>query len=541
VGIDDNGLVLVGRVAKEWQVLRPERCAALFKRHMGSTHTFSLPGRKFTPVELSSLVLRSLKADAEAFFERPVERAVITVPAYFNDQQRKATVQAGQLAGLKVERIVNEPTAAALAYGFHESRDDKLLLILDLGGGTFDVSLVELFDGVIEVKASSGECFLGGEDFTRALAARALESQGLPFERTELKAPKQVARMIQLAEVAKRQLSSAELVELRVPDAQGQLTEKSPRVTVRREEFQAWTESVLSRIETPIRRVLIDGRTTRDNLHEVILVGGATRMPGVTARVTELFGRQPHCRLHPDEVVALGAAVQAGLIANHRAVEVLVATDVAPFTMGVEITKEFGGQQQDGYYLPVIQRNTTIPASRVQRVGTVHPNQTEIKVRVYQGEARRCDQNILLGEFSVRGIPPGPRGQGVDIRFTYDLNGILEVEAIVVETGQGAHSIITAHAKELSAAELQMALAAMQALKLHPRDDAPHAALLRRGERLCAELTGETRALLEGLLDGFEIALESRDAAAIGAAGDTLREFLDQFDTWQDNSDWNGP
>jgi molecular chaperone HscC len=207
VGVDEGGQLLVGRAARELQVLQPERCAALFKRYMGSDWTAEIAGRKFTPEELSSLVLRSLKTDAEAFFGEPVSRAVITVPAYFNDRQRKATLNAGRIAGLQVERIFNEPTAAALAYGFHESRDDQVLLIFDLGGGTFDVSVVELFEGVLEVRASSGESFLGGEDFTRTLAARILEMQGQPFERTELDAPRLVSRLIQQCELVGHQSS----------------------------------------------------------------------------------------------------------------------------------------------------------------------------------------------------------------------------------------------------------------------------------------------------------------------------------------------
>src|SRR5262249_47407771 len=221
VGLDPDGRLLVGRAARELQVTHPDRCAALFKRHMGSDWKADVAGRSFTPEELSSLVLRSLKADAEAFFQGPVERAVITVPAYFNDQQRKATMAAGRIAGFQVERIFNEPTAAALAYGFHEAREDKLLLVFDLGGGTFDRSLVELFEGALEVRASSGESFLGGEDFTRTLAARVLEGQGYPFERTELAAPLLVARMIQQCEAAKCRLSRQDAASVRVPDRQG--------------------------------------------------------------------------------------------------------------------------------------------------------------------------------------------------------------------------------------------------------------------------------------------------------------------------------
>src|SRR5262249_14055267 len=244
----------------------------------------------------------SLKEDAEGFLKGPVERAVITVPAYFNDHQRKATIAAGRIAGLQVERIFNEPTAAALAYGFHEARQDKVLLIFDLGGGTFDVSVVELFEGTLEVRASSGESFLGGEDFTRALAARLLEQHGHPFERAELQAPRMVARMVRQCERAKCGLSRQDSFTLRVPDREGEYDDLAPEVTVTRHQFEACTRHILNRIDLPVRRVLGDARLSREDIDEVILVGGATRMPAVIDRVTQLLGKSPHRRLNPDQV-----------------------------------------------------------------------------------------------------------------------------------------------------------------------------------------------------------------------------------------------
>jgi molecular chaperone HscC len=235
------------------------------------------------------------------------------VPAYFNDQQRKATIAAGRIAGLNVERILNEPTAAALAYGFHEARDEKILLIFDLGGGTFDVSVVELFEGTLEVRASSGESFLGGEDFTRTLAARLLEQHGHPFERAELQAPLLVARMVQQCERAKCSLSRQESFTLRIPGGKGEYHDASPEATVTRPQFEAWTQHILNRVDLPVRRVLGDAGLSKEDVDEVILVGGATRMPAVIDRVTQLLGKAPHRRLNPDQVVALGAAVQAGL------------------------------------------------------------------------------------------------------------------------------------------------------------------------------------------------------------------------------------
>jgi molecular chaperone HscC len=263
---------------------------------------------------------------------------------------------------------------------------------------------------------------------------------------------------------------------------------------------------------------------------EVILVGGATRMPVVVRRVTELFGKAPHCRLNPDEVVALGAAVQAGLVGRAAAVEDLVVTDVAPFTLGVEVTKSFGGQHQDGYFDPVIDRNTTIPVSRVKRYGTVHPNQTTITLRVYQGESRRTADNLLLGVFDVAGIPSGPVGESVDVRFTYDLNGVLEVEATVVATKRAVTHVIARHAKGLTEEQVRRAVRDMARLKAHPREEAVNRHLLARAERMFKELPAELRRVLGEVIDGFEAGLETRDPEVIARHREALELFLGAHD-----------
>jgi molecular chaperone HscC len=547
VGIDPGGNLLVGRAAKELQVVHPERCATLFKRHMGGDWSAELAGRRFGPEELSALVLRSLKADAEAHFGGPVTRAVITVPAYFNDRQRKATINAGRIAGFQVERIFNEPTAAALAYGFHESREDKILLIFDLGGGTFDVSVVEVFDGALEVRASAGESFLGGEDFTRTLAARVLETQGYNFEHAELSASHLVARVIQQCELAKCRLSRQDAASVRIPDRAGEFRDDSPEVTVTRAQFEAWTRHILGRIDLPVRRVLGDAKLKCDDVDQVLLVGGATRMPVVVDRVTELLGKPPQRRLNPDEVVALGAAVQAGLIGREESVRDLVVTDVAPFTLGVEITKQLGNERRPGYFLPVIQRNTTIPVSRVERVSTVEPNQTDIRVKIYQGEGRRVEDNLLLGEFEVTAIPRGPAGQEVDVRFTYDLNGVLEVEATVVATRRKVSHVVTRHSKGLSADQVRRAVQEMEKLKTHPREEAVNRFLIKRAERAYRELPTGGREELGRLLDGLEAALNLQDAEAIERHRAALEAFLDRHDAGQDgptgkgDDDWYRP
>jgi molecular chaperone HscC len=294
--------------------------------------------------------------------------------------------------------------------------------------------------------------------------------------------------------------------------------------------LEKWVSPTLARCELPIRRALSDAKLTRDKIDEVILVGGATRMPVVVRLVADLFGRPPQGRLNPDEVVALGAAVQAGLVARAGAVEDLVVTDVAPFTLGVEVAKPFGQGFQDGYFDPVIDRNTTIPVSRMKRYSTLSPNQTTITLKVYQGESRRVGENLLLGEFDVKGIPHGPAGQGVDIRFTYDLNGVLEVEATVVATKRTVTHVITRNAKGLTEEQVRAAVRAMEKLKAHPREEAENRFLLARAERVFKELSADLRRALGELLDGFEAALEAQEPAAIESHREVLRLFLSAHD-----------
>ncbi len=417
-------------------------------------------GKFFSPEQLSSLVLKSIKQDAEVFLKTSVNEAVITVPAYFNDNQRKATIAAGQIAGLDVKRILNEPTAAPLAYGVHCGREDRTLIILDLGGGTFDVSIVEVFDGAIEVKASSGECFLGGEDFTAAMAAFLLNRKGGVLEQTELKNPRMVSRLIQQCEIAKRRLAREDLASIRIPDESGEFLEDSEVFEMTIAQFNEATSHILERAEMPIRRALRDANLARDRIDQVLLVGGATRMRCFVDYVQHKFQKTPKSQLNPDEVVAIGAAVQAGLFANDAIVEDLFVTDVSPFTLGIAVSKTIGDEILPDYYLPMINRNTTIPVSRTNRVVTISPNQPKIEINVYQGEGRMVKDNLKIGSFEATGIPPGPSGQAIDVRFTYDLNGVLEVEVTIVKTARKISHVITQHAKSLTPADIRLAIQA---------------------------------------------------------------------------------
>ena len=528
VALDSDDQFLVGRAAQEYSVNHPERSASNFKRYMGTDWTTQLGKHTFSAADLSSFILRALKEDCAAHLGEPIERAVITVPAYFNDEQRLATMSAGRMAGLQVERIINEPTAAAIAYGFHESDEEKQIVVFDLGGGTFDISVVEMFEGAVEVRASSGECFLGGEDFTASLAGRIITSRGMIFERAEFEHPAFVSRLLYECEVAKRKLSKETKTHVRIPDLEGDLGHKDLETfEVTQESFAEYTESILARVEMPIRRGLGDSGLQRTDIDEVILVGGATRMPSVVNRVREMFETEPQCRLNPDEVVALGAAVQAGLISQESAVDDLVVTDVAPFTLGVSIVKQLGADLHDGYFLPIINRNTTIPISRSKRVGTIRANQREMSIELFQGESRKVKDNLLLGKFTVTGIPRGPSGQEVDIRVTYDQNGIIEVEAEIVATQRKCNLVITRYAKGLSEDDVERAVLAMSKLKTHPREHAKNRFLIKRAERVYRELPLHDRDALSELLDGFEEALDHQEAASIEQFRNALEEFLD--------------
>ncbi|MEZ6057214.1 MAG: molecular chaperone HscC [Planctomycetaceae bacterium] len=511
VGMLDDGSLLVGSPAKELRVTRPERCASAFKRWMGTPRKVKVGDKEFTAPELSSLVLKSLKEDAEAYLKGPVDEAVITVPAYFNDNQRKATKLAAELAGLKARRIINEPTAAALTYGFHERNADKKLMVIDLGGGTFDVTLMEIFEGTLEIISTAGESFLGGEDFTDRLLATVLKTMNMELETAELKLPLLVSRLREECERAKRAFHLGEDAVVRIPDEMGLLHEGSKTAKVSRETFAKVVKKLIERLKGPVGKVLRDGRCEPTEIDDVILVGGATRMPVLKDFVRDFLKAEPLCTHNPDEVVGLGAAIQAALITDDAAVEDIVMTDVCPYTLGVETAKEFGNQIADGYYVPIIHRNTTIPVTKEEVFSTMTANQTQVKLNVYQGEARKVKDNLKIGEMEVNGIPPGPAGQLVHVRFTYDINGILEVEAFVPGTGKKYQTVITQHAQDLTEREVKEAVARMQKLKFYPRDDVRNQRLVLFCERIVGEVSPFHRQSLEEAIDSFERAMSSGD------------------------------
>jgi molecular chaperone HscC len=530
VSLLDDGEVLIGPPARARATTHPSRTALAFKRDMGSDKRIDLGLRSFTPVELSAMVLQVLKRDAEAALGRPVHEAVITVPAYFGEAQRQATRQAGEIAGLRVDRIVNEPTAAAMAYGLHEKGREVRAVVLDLGGGTFDVTVLEIIEGVIEIQSSAGDARLGGEDFVDALALHVAADLQAAHRVDPRDDPRAFARIREACELAKRRLSLAPETTIVVPGLPlGQQVVDVELPITRDGAEQVWS-ALLDRLRVPIQRALRDAKLEAADVDDVVLVGGATRMPCFVRLAANLFGRMPRRTLPPDEAVAMGAAVQAALKAGEAAVDDVVVTDVAPFTLGISTTTSIGRQRVAGIYAPIIDRGTVIPCSRTKAFYTVEDLQTSLTIQVFQGEHPMCRDNALLGTYTVRDLPEGPAGeQGVEVRFTYDLNGLLEVELTVLGTARKEHLVIEETPGKLSPEDVVAAREAMAQLKFHPRDSLPNTTAIQRAEALYLELTGDAREHLGQALALFRAALETEDDEAIGVRRTLLNQCLGTY------------
>ncbi|MBO4390607.1 MAG: molecular chaperone HscC, partial [Lachnospiraceae bacterium] len=436
VSMDEEDQIYVGRTAQERMYLYPETCAAVFKRDMGSNKEFHLGSHKFTAEELSSFVLRSLKEDAEAFLGEPVEEAVISVPAYFNDMRRKATKRAGELAGLKVERIISEPTAAAIAYGLYNSPKNSKFLVFDLGGGTFDVSILDYFDPILEVRAVAGDNFLGGEDFTNVIEEQ-FYKRNKDLDRDSL-SRKERGMIHRLAEKCK-----VELGDKTVTQMEARIGDETYSMILPLKEYEAECEELYERIRVPVRKSLADANLRLSDIDRIVLIGGATRLAGVRKFVLKMFKTMPDTSVNPDEAVALGAAIQAAIKERDDSLKEVILTDVCPFTLGTEVAEiDDNGKIDGGYFCPIIERNTVIPVSRTDRFFTLRDNQTKITIDVLQGESRMAKNNVVLGRLEVE-VPKNTAGaEGIDVTYTYDINSILEVEVLVLSTGKKYRQII---------------------------------------------------------------------------------------------------
>jgi len=530
VSVDENGEVYVGRIAKERLLSHPEMTASVFKRSLGSKKVYRLGNTNFTPEELSAMVIRKLKEDAEEFLGETVDEAVISVPAYFNDSQRRATKTAGELAGLKAERIVNEPTAAAVAYGLHDEQDYTKYLVFDLGGGTFDVSILEKYENIMEVRGVAGDNFLGGEDFTDVLVEWFLREHELDGD-----ALSKIAHGVlrKSAETAKLAFSESRRVNMSC-----NLDGESYTMPITIEEYERHCELLFARLRSPIKRALSDASIKLSDIESVLLVGGATKLPIVKSFVSKLIGRFPSASIDPDEVVAMGTAVHSAMKRRNKTITEIVLTDVCPYTLGTNVSvHKSNGFYESGHFCPIIERNSVIPVSRSEKLFTVHENQKRISVEILQGESRKASDNVLLGELNID-VPPAKAGQeGIDVRYTYDINGILEVEVKVLSTGVSKTLVLEKNPGVLTEAEVAEKLEALKSLKVHPRDKDENRLLLAKAERLYEENIGDARRLLSQEIINFETTLDKQDEREIRDYASHLSELLRDIEDYMEHRD----
>jgi len=522
VGYLEKEGVLVGREAKERLMTYSGRTASSFKRFMGTKKQISLGNKEYTPVELSAMVLAKIKENAENYLHEPVEEAVITVPAYFHDKQRSDTKKAAQIAGLHVERLINEPSAAALAYRTKSGGEDKSLLVFDFGGGTLDLSYVECFDNVIEIMAVAGDNHLGGDDIDRLIAECVCKEQGLIMD--ELDAGDQAA-LIRVCEKAKKDLSQQENVCI-AANIEGRQIEA------------VLTENTLFSICMPLwikikqlfLHVLEDAQVRVSELDDLIMVGGSSRLKVVRRFLTELLGKEPIVLGRTDQVVAIGVGVYTGIRQREKEVRELILTDVCPFTLGVEVHHRQNDQQ--GYMLPLIERNSTLPAFRCERLVTLYDYQSMVSVKIYQGEEYYAKDNIFLGEVSIE-IPRQKAGkEWVDVHFSYDINGILHVE---VENSKGERNQILLANQTLSEAELKAYRKNMEEFMMPPAMRRENEQMLDELSKYYEEAVGWRKEQIGSAIDWFHANLQSGRLYKIKQAAGQTREFLKEVRQWKDN------
>ncbi|MBE3593521.1 MAG: molecular chaperone DnaK [Candidatus Carbobacillus altaicus] len=515
VAFKPDGERLIGEPAKRQAITNPQRTIMSIKRHMGSDYKVTIDDKSYTPQQISAMILQKLKSDAEAYLGEEVTQAVITVPAYFNDAQRQATKDAGKIAGLEVLRIINEPTAASLAYGL-DKEGDQTILVFDLGGGTFDVSILELGGGVFEVKATSGDNHLGGDDFDQAiidyLVATFKAEQGIDLS----KDPMAMQRLKEASEKAKKDLSGVLSTTISLPfitaDASGP---KHLEMTLTRAKFEELTAHLVERTMGPTRRALEDAGLSASQIDKVILVGGSTRIPAVQEAIKKLIGKEPFKGVNPDEVVALGAAIQAGVLSGE--VKDVVLLDVTPLSLGIETL--------GGVFTKLIERNTTIPTSKSQIFSTAADNQTSVEIHVLQGERPMAKDNKTLGRFILSDIPPAPRGvPQIEVKFDIDANGIVHVSAKDLGTGREQRITITG-TSGLSDEEIERMIKEAEA---HAEEDR------KRQERV--ELKNEADQLIyttEKTLKDLGDKVDAADKEKAETAIKELREALEKDDVGQ--------
>lgn len=519
VSVDENGEILVGKIAKERLISHPEASACEFKRDMGLRRKITLGGKDFSPEELSALVLKKIKEDAEKYLGEPVDEAVISVPAYFDDNCRSAAKLAARLAGLNVQRLVNEPSAAALAYQAEHGFCDGTYMIVDFGGGTLDVSIVDSFDSVMEILAVAGNNHLGGKDFNEAVADYFCRENGI--DRGSL-SPDEKAIVYKLAENCKVALSDTPAAMM-VANIGG----KQYSLTLDNNKLIEISAPVFEKMAQPIRKALKDSKCSIDDIDDIILVGGSCKMPTVRAFIAEITGRKPCTDIDPDTAIAVGAGIFAGIKDRNDSLKDIILTDICPFSLGVKILDERSGNEVMSF---IIERNTVLPSSREELYSAVADGQRKVTLQIYQGESRIPSKNLFLGELDIT-FPPAKRNELVcAVRMTYDINGILVVDVTTAADKKQYNKVILGGSGTMSDAEVKSCIKNMEKLKISPAEKEENRLLIARAERIYEESLSEEREAVGMLLSVFQAALKAQNSRDIRTAYERLSELLDRLD-----------